>query len=133
MAARRDEETRMARTPSRVWQAPPSWPAPPPGWSPPRGWLPPPDWPPPPPNWRWWQRTRAGRIRLAALSVALLLPLGAGVLVAAALVDDVLTAAPAGPTTTFVNDTATTWQVLACTSDYYPDATVLSPGQRWVP
>ncbi|MGZ4599898.1 hypothetical protein [Oryzihumus sp.] len=93
-----------------------------------------PDLPPPPPGWRWWRRTRAGRVRLTAVVVglALLVPAGTAgmVLGLGALMSD-----PAGSASgvVFVNDTASTWQVLACTGNYYPDAGPLRPGQDWFP
>ena len=96
--------------------------------------MPSPDLPPPPPGWRWWRRTRVGQVRLAALvlGLALLVPAAATgmVLGLGALMSD-----PGGsvPNLVVVNDTPSTWQVMACTSDYYPDAGPVRPGQHWLP
>ena len=110
--------------PSKIWQAPPGWPGPPAGWSPPPGWEPLPDWPEPRARWKGWKRTRAGRVRLAALVSACAL-----VIVAAVSVTVAATAAVASgllsvancPKITVVNDTNQRWQAVACTSDFYPE------------
>ena|GEM_PF-3592185 len=121
---------------SRLWQVPPGWPEPPAGWSPPPGWEPLPEWPEPPARWKWWKRTRAGRVRLAALAGA-----GAVVVVAAVSATAFATAAVAhgllqsanGKTITVVNDTDQHWQAVACTSEYFPDGIGLAPRSTWVP
>ena len=119
-----------------MWQAPPGWPKPPEGWSPSPTWEPPSDWPEPPKQWKWWRRTRAGRLRLAAIGAAALLVAVAAVSVTIGVTNGLASAVESGasgPTITVVNDTGRRWQAVACTSEYYPDHINLGPGRTWVP
>ena len=126
----------MPTRPGKIWQAPPGWPDPPDGWSPPPGWEPLTDWPEPPAHWKWWSRTRAGRIRLAAVCSVCAVVVVAAVTVTAAATAAVasgLLSSANGPTITVVNDTGRHWQAVACTSDFYPDRINLAPRSTWVP
>lgn len=108
---------------------PPGWPTPPAGWVPPAGWRPDPAWPDAPAGWQFWQRaprTRADRIRLALVSVAIAFTtMMIGALVAAEIVDTAIGCGSIDPTdpansssVSIVNDTQADVIIDHCVGTY---------------